>query len=165
MEPDDQTDPISVLIGRNLDTGAHPYDAADAALYEVLAPIRSGAVRDAIATRLSGLVRGEAVGLARKRTRKRENAAWRDAESAGGVSALDVVRERLVADGFQVGGEWVSWLDASAEQHELRAAEQRERAAFLVVDAERHEEAARAIRAAGVSCLRELGAGVLVAAD
>lgn len=53
-------------------------------------------------------------------------------------------------------GEFVPWLDATAAQHRARSAWQRGRAASCIDDAERHEAAAVAIEAAGVSCLRDL---------
>lgn len=53
---------------------------------------------------------------------------------------------------------YVEWLDATAEQHLARAGWLRKSAGSILATAERHEAAAAAILAAGVSCLRDLEA-------
>ncbi len=53
-------------------------------------------------------------------------------------------------------GTRVAWTDATPEQHRERAAIQRELAGHCIVDAKRHEEAAKVIEEFGVSCLAEV---------
>jgi len=67
-------------------------------------------------------------------------------------------QRRLLLEGsfVGVGGRRVLWGEASAEDHDERAARQRRLAGSCLVDAQRHEEAARMIREAGVTCLNDL---------
>lgn len=83
-----------------------------------------------------------------------------DARIADGEDPLSV-RRKLAQETFILpSGERVGWLDATAEQHLLRAGWQRNQAGTLIADADRHEAAAEAIRSAGVTCLRDLEAAV-----
>lgn len=54
------------------------------------------------------------------------------------------------------GGQMVVWDQATPEQHDARAANQRRRAGACIEDAERHELAARTIREAGATCLAKI---------
>jgi hypothetical protein len=65
-------------------------------------------------------------------------------------------REILAQETFAVGGIRVEWGAATAEQHLERAAMQRRLSGDCIKDAERHEQAAAEIRAAGVRCLNDL---------
>ena len=53
-------------------------------------------------------------------------------------------------------GRVVLWGEATADDHLSRAAAQRKLGARCILDAERHEDAAERIRAAGVRCLNQL---------
>ena len=53
-------------------------------------------------------------------------------------------------------GRVVLWGEATADDHLARAAAQRKLGARCILDAERHEDAAERIRAAGVRCLNQL---------
>lgn len=74
-----------------------------------------------------------------------------------GATRADSIAE-LVAESFQTpDGRSVTWGDATAEDHELRAGWQRQRAGEFMADAARHEWAAELIRSSGVTCLNDLG--------
>lgn len=69
-----------------------------------------------------------------------------------------VVRRKLSQTEFALpDGRYVSWGQATAEDHRLRAQWQRAHSASCIEDAERHEAAAALIETAGVSCLDSLG--------
>ena len=79
-------------------------------------------------------------------------------EAGGGTVAQAVTSgDPVRAMTFYVDGEIVRWDEATADQHEARAAMQRRLAGECVADAVRHEEAARQIREAGVACLAQIG--------
>lgn len=91
----------------------------------------------------------------RSRTRRHEVAMFRAVEN--GEPIMTAV-SRLVNDSFIVdySGRRVAWLDATAEDHDARAAFLRKQAADSIRGAERHEWAAETIRAHGVVCLGEV---------
>lgn len=79
---------------------------------------------------------------------------------ATGATVAEVVASgagRISSMMFYVDGEFVMWDQATAEQHEARAAMQRRLAGECIQDAVRHEDAARMIREAGVACLAQIG--------
>ncbi len=87
-------------------------------------------------------------------TRRVEDETFKRIE--GGEDPMSA-RRKLVGYSFDLpGGRTVHWLDATATEHMERAFMQRALADKCIVDAERHEQAAAEIEAAGVSCLREL---------
>jgi hypothetical protein len=74
-----------------------------------------------------------------------------------GETSADSVGE-LVAQRFVLpDGRMVTWGDATAEDHELRAGWQRQRAREFLADVSRHEWAAELIRSSNVTCLNDLG--------
>lgn len=76
---------------------------------------------------------------------------------SSGIVPIEQIRDSLAEKGFRVEGEYVMWEDATAEQHEARAEQQERTAAGFIRTAERHRIAAKMIREAGVTCLREIG--------
>ena len=107
----------------------------------------------------------------RKAARRREDDAFNeedepddepgdDGEPEPGPDRLAAFRSLAgemfwIPDGTK-DGYYVSWGDATEEQHLARADNQRERARSEVEDADRHEEAADIIHEAGVACLAEV---------
>lgn len=82
-----------------------------------------------------------------------------DRELAVAATPRDRVRAReaLAHETFALrDGTRVEWGKATAGQHEERAEMQRALSGECVKDAERHEQAAKEIRAAGVRCLDDL---------
>lgn len=66
-------------------------------------------------------------------------------------------RRQLNNNGFITGdGQFVAWLDATADQHESRARWFEEHAASCTASGWLHTQAAADIRKAGVNCLRDL---------
>ena len=106
--------------------------------------------RDAI---VLNVITNEVANILRSETRQREQEVGDLREPPARQQARDL----LAADYFALpDGTMVAWLTATAEQHRARADWQRTLAANVVADAERHEQAAEAIEAAGVSCLAEI---------
>lgn len=69
------------------------------------------------------------------------------------------VRRMLATSGFQLpapGARWVSWLDATADEHGARSGWLTGQSDALLETAARHLEAAADIRRAKVTCLRDL---------
>lgn len=139
---------VSGVLRKLVDEGKTPEQAADAAL--------SGARKADLVSFVRPLVVMKARQFQRSMIRDIEEEV--DARIADGEDPLSV-RRKLSQSSFALpDGSYVDWLDATADQHLLRAGWQRNQAMALVADAERHEAAAAAIRAAGVSCLRDLEA-------
>jgi len=98
------------------------------------------------------------IGAARRAMRDRTLSVELDVERdiEAGVSPV-VARKKLSDEGFVLpDGTHVHWLTATIEQHELRAAYLRTKANGLIRTAQRHEQAAADIEAAGVTCLAEI---------
>jgi hypothetical protein len=76
---------------------------------------------------------------------------------AQGVSPIRA-RKQLKGHGFFMpdSGEYVLWLDATVEQHEMRASYLRRMAQGILRTVEMHEQAIADITAAGVTTLAEL---------
>jgi hypothetical protein len=92
---------------------------------------------------------------AHKVTRQETRAVERRVRKAG-VASPDARRE-LIERGFILpDGRFVEWLYATADEHLARAGWQRDNARAIVADAELHEEAAKRITEAGVTCLADL---------
>lgn len=98
----------------------------------------------------------------RERVRRLEDQVFPnpDHEPAAPVpNPVEEYRTQLWAEGFSLNdGTYVLWGEATAEQHEQRAAEQRKLARAAEIDAARHEYAASMIRRAGVRCLNDIEA-------
>ncbi len=137
-------------------------------VYEQLrAAVKAGATPEEATDRVIGrmrkadlaqLVRPLLVNEARRYQRSATKAIEEEVDRriAEGEDPLSV-RRKLSQSSFALpSGEYVDWLDATAEQHLARAGWTRQQAGALVADAERHESAAAAIEAAGVACLRDL---------
>lgn len=108
------------------------------------------------------IVLREAEHIERQRTREVERTFPRftpealAALTATGNDPLSL-RNRLARETFDIGiGVPIYWDQATAEQHEMRAAMQRKMARGCILDAERHEQAAQLIREKGVKCLADL---------
>lgn len=91
--------------------------------------------------------------------------AHRNVRSDGAQIAAMLTAERadlrwtsLIAMPFRItrGGKIVTWGEATAEEHEAKAASLEKSAAGTMVTAERHRIAAKEIREAGVSTLNDL---------
>ena len=97
----------------------------------------------------------------RDRVRRIEDLAFPEFDhnprSSGSPTPVAEAREQLWQEGFSLNdGTYVLWGEATAEQHEQRAAEQRQLARTIDDDADRHEWAAKKIRDAGVTCLNDI---------
>lgn len=127
--------------------GATPEQAAD----RVLAAMRKAD----LAKLVRPLLVNEARRYARHETLVIEQEV--DRRIADGEDPISV-RRKLSESTFPLPGRGrVNWLDATADDHRQRASWQRQLAHACDSDAERHEAAAAAIEAAGVTCLREIG--------
>jgi hypothetical protein len=92
---------------------------------------------------------------AHKVTRQETRAVEREVRKAG--MDAPAARQELVGRTFALpDGRLVGWLEATAEDHLARAGWQRDHARAIVADAELHEEAAKRITDAGVTCLADL---------
>lgn len=133
-------------LRKHVDNGCTPEEAADLV-------IRTLTVDD-----LAMFVRPLLVHQAHREQRNFDRHVEQDVDLRLDLGADPIrVRRLLSTTTFALpSGEFVPWLDATADQHRLRASWQRGRAASCVDDAERHESAAVAIETAGVSCLRDL---------
>jgi hypothetical protein len=69
------------------------------------------------------------------------------------AARITIARERFYCF---ITGEWVEFGAATAEQHEARAGVYGSRIAGLAAARDRHIEAARAIKDAGVACVNDL---------
>lgn len=154
---DDATITLRSLIVGGLDAGMDPDDAATAAL--------ASCERDDLASLMLPAAELMARGIARQRTRQAEDDAFAVAEEETGASVrtapvpvVEAARNRLISESFALpNGTWVAWSKATAAEHLMRADWQRKHAASSLEDAQRHEAAAEAIKAAGVTCLAEIG--------
>lgn len=136
-------------LRKSVKGGATPDEAAD----QLIAKMRKAD--------LAALVRPLLVVHAQRYSRIATAALEREVDRriAEGEDPISV-RRKLSESSFALpDGRYVTWLDATADDHRARAAWQRGQAASCVADAERHEVAAAAIEAAGVSCLREIEHG------
>jgi hypothetical protein len=105
----------------------------------------------------SPLVIAEVTRTHRLATRAAENSAF-NAEARPGkpynpAAAMKVLAQEMF---YIVSAGMVAWNLATAPQHDEREAYQRGRGLACIEDAERHAQAAKEIRAAGVTCLAEL---------
>lgn len=124
------------------------------------------ALRDLTKAELVEFVRPEVERLARSmiRAKVRRNEAEAFPSSPVGDSAdrepegRPAAIKQLMERGFLLtDGDYVTWGEATAEQHDRRAEWLHGQAAALVETARRHERAALLIRNAGVVCLNDLG--------
>lgn len=110
---------------------------------------------DELVAGIRPLVEREARLFARGLTRTLERAAFLPAEP-NAISAL-------ASSAFVLpDGRWVTWADATVDDHMARARWQRRLASDVLNDALRHEEAVKLIQEAGVTCLAELDAPKVV---
>ena len=125
----------------------HTPEAAAQSLVESLTP-------EELTGWVQALLADRARHIARHMTRDVEE----EVEANLGRGADPVEARRLLVSQTFPGVDFASvpWLEATAEDHEWRAAWQRNSAAAATRDAERHERAASEIRTAGVSCLADL---------
>lgn len=131
-----------------LRSGATPEDAAAAV------------VKKATRADLEALMASWALHRARHISRRLVVHAERAVEAAGSTVAVAVAAGAPQVRGIMAyvdGHGLVAWDQMTADQHDARAAMQRRLAGECIQDAERHEEAARMIREAGVTCLAEIG--------
>lgn len=135
----------AALRGR-VESGDDPEAAADAVLWTMRKADLAAIVRP--------LLVNEARRSQRANVRQIEAEAFR--RIADGEDPVSVRRKLSETTFVLPSGEYVSWLDATVDQHLARAGWQRSLASACTTDAERHESAAESIRAAGVSCLRDL---------
>lgn len=116
---------------------------------------------EAAAWAVAHLDAGDLIGvlhpLALARAKMRARAKTRRVEQAAASGSPDA-RRRLVSEKFALPdtGEWVSWGEATSEQHRARAGWLRDHADRTLATATRHEQAADDIDAAGVTCLNDL---------
>jgi len=98
------------------------------------------------------------IGAARRAMRDRTLSVELDVERdmEAGVSPV-AARKKLAEQGFVLpDGTYVEWLSATVEHHNLRAQYLRRKSDGLIRTAQRHEQAAADIEAAGVTCLAEI---------
>lgn len=139
---------IHETLRKLVNEGMTPDQAADAALNRARKIDLVAYVRPLVVMKARQLQRGN--------TRTIEHEV--DARIADGEDPLSV-RRKLSQSHFSLpDSTYVEWLGATAEQHLARAGWLRLQADTTVATAERHEAAAAAIRAAGVTCLRDLEA-------
>ena len=79
-----------------------------------------------------------------------------EAKFTGAITVPEMARVLTKGSFCLSDGRWVTWGQATAEDHRDRAARQRVLAGTILDDAERHDRAADAIEAAGVRCLDDL---------
>lgn len=145
---------------READDGTSPsQEVADKVIAEILAG--HPGIAQAL---LAGPVSDEVRRMRRNDVRRQEDKAF---SHPGGDQPQDTSSDplaplrRLASEMIKIptaSGAWdyVRWGDATADQLEARAAWCRQSAIKLVTDAERLEDSARLIRAAGVACLSKV---------
>jgi hypothetical protein len=95
--------------------------------------------------------------LCRIRVRHIEQRVDEDLSTASAPADRVRAREVLARETFALpDGTRVEWGEATEGQHLARAEMQRRLSGDCIKDAERHEQAAKEIRAAGVRCLNDL---------
>lgn len=114
---------------------------------------------------LTPVIRAAIQRLRRQAVRREEDEAFRpevadeesEPEEADRLASFRRIAGELfwIPDGTK-DGYYVSWSEATEEDHLARAENQRERASAEIEDARRHEEAAGIIHEAGVNCLAEV---------
>jgi hypothetical protein len=115
------------------------------------------APKDRLAEFTIPLLADVARGLARARVRDVEKLVPLDC-----MSNPDAIR-KLVKETFWIfGNGHVNWGKATVKEHRERSRAQRAHAADCNVDADRHDAAADAIEAAGVTCLDELEGAIVI---
>lgn len=146
--PDDYVS-IRPLLVDLIDAGLDPESAADRVLIELDCETLRRLIRPALVW--------IAKNAARANTRAQEEEV--DHRIEAGEDPVSA-RRKLSEDGFYParGEPWVSWLDATVEQHQARIDWQTTLTSAIQRDIARHRKAIEDIIAAGVTCLRDLGA-------
>lgn len=132
-------------------------DNVDDATWGYLKALRVHDLRE----KLFPYTRAHMVGLKRARVRTIEDEVFADSDGAlkseSPTANLLTNRLLLVTETFSLpDGSRVAWLEATVAQHNERAAMQRRLAGTCLVDAERHDQAAKLITESNVTCLAEI---------
>lgn len=150
------------VVREEVDAGHTPESATSTALKKL--------TRDQAISLAHPFILSEAKKVARSNVRALEDRAFRPPVDESAEPSERAYEERPAP--FMPPGEWrralwdecfsladgtlVKWGEATAEQHEARAAEQRRLSITTGMDADRHEWAAKTIRDAGVDCLNDI---------
>ena len=128
-------------------------DTVDEATRSYLSSLTAEEMRDELYPGVHSRMRD----IMRAITRRVEDRVFGGSDASLLSESVGDIKNGLEGEWFSLcDGTIVLWNEATAAQHRARAEWQRGQAHACTIDAERHEEAARLIEDAGVTCLAEV---------